>query len=416
MVGAGQTPVLSRFPSCPFVSLRGSPLGTGFFGGVTSRGTGGRCKVGAMADLPHARDRQRLLLEMMARRRLDAVVLGRPEHVYWATGHELAHRQHEAAFLLRADGHATVFTANTADDTAAADEVVPFEANWHGTARQEQPFTVALLLSRRLGGGQTFGIDGHAVTSALITLLTDPPPAVSIDVELFQLRRSKWPDELAIIRRAVRCMDAMYARARQIIAPGLSELEMFGQLHTAAVESAGEPLTGLLGNDYACGVAGGPPRRGHVAKAGQLWVLDLGPCVRGYNADSCRTYAVDRNPTDIQSSTHAALCGAFPIIERMARPGVRCRDLYDAADDHVKAALGKGLPHHLGHGVGLQPHEFPHLNRKWDDVLVEGDIFTVEPGAYGGDLNGGIRVENQYVVTKTGIDNLLADVPLDLIP
>ena len=118
----------------------------------------------------------------------------------------------------------------------------------------------------------------------------------------------------------------------------------------------------------------------------------------------------------MQASTHAALCGVFPIVERMARPGVRCRDLYDAADAHCRSTIGTGLPHHLGHGVGLQPHEFPHLNRKWDDVLVEGDVFTVEPGSYGEHLNGGIRVENQYVVTKDGVENLLAGVPLDLVP
>ena len=365
--------------------------------------------------MPHARDRQRLLVEMMNRRRLAAVVLGRPEHVYWATGHRLAHRQHESACLLRADGHMTVFTANTEDTAAAADAVVPFEANWDGTVRQEQAYTIALLISGRIGR-QTFGVDGHAVTSALLTLLEDPPPAESVDVELHGFRRSKWPDELAIVRRAAYCMAAMYGRARQIIRPGLAELEMFGQLHDAAVAAAGEPLSGLLGNDYACGVPGGPPRAGRVAEAGQLWVLDLGPAVRGYNADSCRAYAVDRHPTDLQQSTHDVLCGVFPIVEAMAKPGVRCRDLFEAADAHVLAGIGKGLPHHLGHGVGLSPHEGPHLNRKWDDVLVEGDVFTVEPGAYGGGLNGGIRVENQYIVTKDGVENLLADVPLGLVP
>ena len=144
-------------------------------------------------------------------------------------------------------------------------------------------------------------------------------------------------------------------------------------------------------------------------------MLDLGPGVRGYNADSCRAYAVDRRPTDVQQAAHAALCGVFPIVERMARPGVRCVELYDAADAHVRATLGHGLPHHLGHGVGLQAHEYPHLNRRWDDVLIEGDVFTVEPASYGGQLNGAIRVENQYVVTAGGVENLL-DVPLSLVP
>ena len=363
--------------------------------------------------MPHARDRQRLLLGLMQRRRLDAVVLGRPEHVYWATGHRLGHRQHEAACLVRNDGRCTVFTANGPNPAAAADDAVPFEANWDGTVRQEQPAVVAGLVGQRLSSAERVGVDSSPVTSWL-QLASES--VQTIDDEVYQLRRSKWPDELALVRRTVACMAAMYARARQIIAPGLAELEMFNQLHAAAVESAGEPLSGLLGNDYAVGAAGGPPRAGHVAQAGQLWVLDLGPTVRGYNGDSCRAYAVDRRPTDVQRSTHAALCGVFPIIERMARPGVRCRELYDAADAHCRATIGKGLPHHLGHGVGLSPHEYPHLNRKWDDVLVAGDVFTVEPGAYGGDLNGGIRVENQYVVTNDGVENLLADVPLDLIP
>jgi Xaa-Pro dipeptidase len=188
---------------------------------------------------------------------------------------------------------------------------------------------------------------------------------------------------------------------------------MFNQLQAAAVESVGEPLSGILGNDFACGTGGGPARAGQHARAGQLWVLDLGPTVRGYNADSCRTIAVDRRPTDLQQSTHDNLCAVFPLVEPMIRPGVRCRGLYDAADDHLRATVGHGLPHHLGHGVGLQPHEFPHLSRKWDDVLVEGDVFTLEPASYGRGLNGAIRVENQYVVTADGVENLL-DVPLDL--
>jgi Xaa-Pro dipeptidase len=90
----------------------------------------------------------------------------------------------------------------------------------------------------------------------------------------------------------------------------------------------------------------------------------------------------------------------------MAKPGVRCRDLYEAADSHLSRKHGTGMPHHLGHGVGLQPHEYPHLNPRWDDVLLEGEVFTVEPGAYGPELGGGMRIENNYVVTRDGVRNL----------
>jgi Xaa-Pro aminopeptidase len=101
------------------------------------------------------------------------------------------------------------------------------------------------------------------------------------------------------------------------------------------------------------------------------------------------------------------------IVERLAKPGVRCRDLFTAVNDHFLRTLNGPLTHHLGHGVGLQPHEFPHLNPRWDDTLLEGEIFTAEPGHYTPALNGGIRLENQYLVTATGVSNLL-DAPLGL--
>ena len=75
-------------------------------------------------------------------------------------------------------------------------------------------------------------------------------------------------------------------------------------------------------------------------------------------------------------------------------------------NDYYLAKTGAGLSHHLGHGVGLQPHEFPHLNPKWDDTLMEGEIFTCEPGLYEPKLKAGIRIENQYLVTRTGVENL----------
>jgi len=360
-----------------------------------------------------SRQRQRRLLETLAREKLDAAVLGASHHVYWASAHRPFWLQ-DAALILFADGRSWLATANSPNQSAAADQIVAYEASWNGTQRQEQATVVAELVLKELQSRRSrrIGIDASAVTSQVAIAFDEE--AVSIDADLCQYRRRKDADELALMRTAIACSEAMHRRAREIISPGVTELEVFTELNAAAVKRAGEPLSALLGNDYAVAAAGGPPRGGKTAQPGQLYILDLGPAYRGYFADNCRTYSVDKRPTDQQMKAWHAIAAVFPIVERMAKPGARCREIYSAVDAHLSQAFGTGLPHHLGHGVGLQPHEFPHLNPKWDDVLVEGEIFTAEPGLYSPQLNGGIRLENQYLVTKNGVENLL-NVPLELI-
>lgn len=342
----------------------------------------------------------------MHRERLDAVVVGQPAHVYYLSGH-WPFWLHAPAFVLRADGRSVLVSGNEPAAGAAADELVAYEASWSGTQRQEQPAVAAghALDALRSSGATRVGIDASTLTSQVAVALDHE--MVAIDPHLWQLRRQKDADELALMRRAIACTEAMYRRARDVIEPGVPELRVYAELHAAAVEVAGEPLApAYLGNDYACGAAGGPPRAGRVAAAGELYVLDLGPAYRGYFSDNCRTFAVDRKPTDAQIKAWEVVTGAHPIVERMSKPGVRCRDLYAAVDEHYRAKTGKPFPHHLGHGVGLQPHEFPHLNPKWDDVLLEGEVFTAEPGLYGPELRAGMRTENQYLVTASGVENL----------
>jgi Xaa-Pro aminopeptidase len=366
-----------------------------------------------MLDPQLSRQRQRRLLDVLQRRKLDAIIVGDRQHVYYLSAFRPVW-VHVGGFILWADGRSLLISPNERVANTAADDVVAYEANWFSTLRQEQPAAAAEKVLEALGGRKckAIGIDASAVCSQVAMGFDGACTAIGPD--LWQLRRRKDPDELALMKTAIRCCEAMYGAARKIIAPGIEELEVFTRLNGAAVEVAGEPLSALLGNDYACAEKGGPARGGHRASAGELYILDLGPAYRGYFSDNARTLAVDRNPTDAQLQAHAAVAAALQIVERMARPGVRCRDIFAAVDDHFRRTRGTGLPHHLGHGVGLQPHEYPHLNPKWDDTLIEGEIFTAEPGQYAPDLAAGIRLENQYLVTSSGVERLV-HAPLELV-
>src|SRR5688500_6186122 len=368
-----------------------------------------------MLQVEHSRARQRRLLEVMQRRNLDAVVVGLPHHVYYFSATR-AHWLQESAFVLTADGRAWLTSGNKPAENAAVDEATSYEAQWNATLRQEQPCVVAAQAIERLksgSGAKRIGIDASAVTSQL--LLACEGHVEPIDPELWQLRRRKDPDELALMKVAIRASEAMCARARELIQPGVDEVALFAELHAAAVKSSGEPMSAPLGNDYTSGGGGGPPRKDRPAKDGEIYILDLGPSYRGYFADNCRAFAVNGKPTDEQMKAWTAITDCLKLVERMARPGVRCRDLHEAAAAFLLDRTGNRLPHHLGHGVGLQPHEYPHLNPSpgWDDVLIEGEVFTAEPGLYGPHINGGIRIENDYLVTAHGVTNLL-NFPTDL--
>jgi Xaa-Pro aminopeptidase len=374
-----------------------------------------------MLDPRLSRLRQKRLLDHLSNR-LDAIVVGQRRHVYYLAAWMGGHPTHESAMILFSDGRSWLATPNSpaSPEKVAADELIAFEANWLGTQRQEQAAVVAekVIEALRARGANRIGIDASAVTSQLASAWQSGGGSLeAIDPHLWQLRRLKDPDEIANIRIAMRAVEAMYARAKQIIEPGVEELHVFNELHAAAVQSTGEPMTAHLGNDFACGAGGGLPRKGRAAKAGEIYILDLGPTYRGYFADASRAFAVDRKPTDAQLKAWQAVTSCFDIVERMAKPSVRGRDLYRAVDEHLKLARGGGsgggMPHHLGHGIGLQAHEFPHLNPKWDDVLEEGETFTAEPGQYGPELAAGIRIENAYLVTKSGVERLI-NFPMEL--
>jgi Xaa-Pro aminopeptidase len=72
-----------------------------------------------------------------------------------------------------------------------------------------------------------------------------------------------------------------------------------------------------------------------------------------------------------------------------------------------------GLTHHGGHGIGLRAHEAPDINPDRGGILEAGNVVCVEPGGYTADLNAGVRLENTYLITESGCENL-SEYPLDV--
>ena len=125
--------------------------------------------------------------------------------------------------------------------------------------------------------------------------------------------------------------------------------------------------------------------------------------VNGYASDMTRTVAVgkpDQFKKDIYNLTLEAQQAALDFI----KPGVTAHEVDRAAREVIeKAGYGEYFNHRLGHGIGMDVHEFPSIMEGNDMVIEEGMCFSVEPGIY---IPGkvGVRIEDCGVVTKDGFD------------
>ena len=137
-----------------------------------------------------------------------------------------------------------------------------------------------------------------------------------------------------------------------------------------------------------------------------MFIFDLWTTTHGYWADTCRTFVVGGKPTAEQIRMHDVVCKAVDAGEALLRPGMPARDVYQTMFDTISdEGYGDHFPHHGGHGFGLYAHEPPFFIPAANDILEEGMTCTLEPGVYVKGI-GGVRSEDNYLITETGIENL----------
>jgi Xaa-Pro aminopeptidase len=241
-----------------------------------------------------------------------------------------------------------------------------------------------------------------------------PAEWVEIDETLQEQQLCKDADEIECLKLAIRANLAAYARAQQVIRPGISELEVLSQCQAAAQQAAGEPI--YHNGDYRAGEFGGFARD-RALQAGELYIIDAWSDVHGYWCDMARTWVVGGQPSPLQAEIYEHLAGVLRAVPELIRPGLCTRTFWTEIDRRLREhpeMREVGLTHHAGHGVGMRVHEGPDLNRDRGGFFAPGNVVTCEPGFYRDDLRRGIRLENVFLVTDTGAENL-SDTPLSLV-
>lgn len=250
-------------------------------------------------------------------------------------------------------------------------------------------------------------------------------------------RSVKTEMEIGLFRRSALAHARAYANIPSVYLPGMTDRQLsieierlmrmegclgifrvFGRSMEIYMGSvlAGNNACAPSPYDFALGGEGVDPSlpggaNDTLLQSGQSVMVDLGGNFFGYMCDMSRVYAVGRLPQKAYDA-HQVCLEVQEAVASMAKPGVVCEDLYNAAIEIVGRAgwadyfMGTGQKaKFIGHGIGLEINEAPVLAPRMKQVLEPGMVFALEPKIVLPDV-GPVGVENSWVVTDNGLEKL----------
>jgi Xaa-Pro dipeptidase len=217
-------------------------------------------------------------------------------------------------------------------------------------------------------------------------------------------RMVKDAHELELMRLASAVTLKAYEAAWKALREGMTQAD-FGRLVSAAHQQLG--FSG--GASVQVGEFSALPHgsaRPQVIREGTILLIDGGCSVEGYQSDISRTFVLGK-PTDLMKKVFEIEQRAQTAALKAARPGLPC-EAVDAAARKVIVDAGYGpdykyFTHRVGHGMGMDGHEWPYLVRGNTLPLQPGMTFSDEPGIY---IRGqfGVRLEDDMVITENGAE------------
>lgn len=250
---------------------------------------------------------------------------------------------------------------------------------------------------------------------------------------LKELRAIKTKEEVAVVQQAIDITHQAFLRVMKFVKPGVFEHEIEAEIVHEFLRSRSR------GEAYGSIIASGDRARtlhyvsnNAECKSGELLLMDFGANYGGYCADLSRTIPVNGKFTKRQRELYDACLNIHNYCKSILKPGISIVDytnkvgdeatkqflkvgLLKAADvknenkDELETrAYRKYLYHGISHHLGVDVHD---LGTKTNPIQA-GMLFTIEPGIYVEEEQLGIRIENNFWITKTGNVDLFKGIPI----
>ena len=312
-----------------------------------------------------------------------------------------------------------------------ADAVLITDSRYTLRARAESPHCEVVIASS--SGGylevlktaiseralHTIGFESTRVTVSQLQHLTKNVEGVEwkpTDNIVENFRAIKDAGEVALISRAIVVAEEAFLSVKGLLRAGIAERDFAIELEFAMRKRGADTVS------FETIVASGPqaahphhrPNQ-RIIQAGDWVTVDWGASVDGYCSDMTRSYLIGATAaTSEQAKVYNTVLEAQRMAMAAIKPGVTGQAIDAIARDHISAAgYGDNFGHSLGHALGRVVHDGPGLSTRAADVILKpGMVLTVEPGVYIENW-GGIRIEEDIVVTETGCD-VLTHLPNEL--
>lgn len=244
------------------------------------------------------------------------------------------------------------------------------------------------------------------------------------------LRAIKTKEEIVVVQKAIDITDLTFRRIMKFVKPGVHEYEIEAEIwHSFLSNRATGPAYGSI-------IASGDNARtlhyvsnNAACKDGDLLLMDFGAEYGGYCADLTRTIPVNGKFTKRQKEVYNACLHLHNYAKSILKPGISILDYTDKVgeeatkqfikiglltkadvknEDKENKAYRKYLYHGISHHLGIDVHDLGTRTAP----IQPGMLFTIEPGIYIEEEKMGIRIENNFWITKNGNNDLMKNIPI----
>ena len=223
------------------------------------------------------------------------------------------------------------------------------------------------------------------------------------------LRSKKSAKEISYIKKACEIIETAFYRVLPLIKEGITEneLKFFLEHECAALGAEGTSFDTIVAFGKNSAVPHHETGNAKLERNSPV-LIDAGVFYRGYASDFTRTVYFG-TPTKEFILAYDTVLKANETAEEKITAGMSTKEADGIARDIIeKAGYKDNFTHSLGHGVGLEIHEFPYLSQKSKAILKNGNVFTVEPGVYF-DYKFGIRIEDTVVLKNGKVKRFFTD-------